>query len=105
MRRFWAVLAVLIGLVTGITSRTWTGAVEPQPAHRLFSGLTIGQPVNLKDAGAAYEIGTLDDRFPMGHEIVEIGADYLVVRDVTGAVETSIPVTSIKAITRLTIIR
>ena len=66
----------------------------------LFAGLRVGQPVTLKDLGVAYEVGVTGDRFPTGHEVIEVAKDGLVVRDVAGAVETRIPVTSNKAVTR-----
>jgi hypothetical protein len=37
-----------------------------------------------------------------GFQVVEVGGDYLVLKDMIGAVETRIPVTSVKAVVRIT---
>lgn len=93
-------LALVAGVLVG-SSAGLVGAVDDDGGTGLLDGLKVGQPVTLKDLGVAYEVGVMGDRFPAGHEIAEIGPDYLVVRDVTEAVEPRIPVTSIKAIVRI----
>jgi len=93
--------ALGVSILVGLAGTTRTRAIEGRTGVGLFAGLRVGQPVTLKDLGVAYEVGVMVDRFPTGREIAEVGADYLVVRDVTGAVETRIPVTSIKAVTRI----
>ena len=92
--------ALGVSILVGLAGMTRTRAIEGRTGVGLFAGLRVGQPVTIKDLGLAYEVGVMVDRFPTGREIAEVGTDYLVVRDVTGAVETRIPVTSIKAVTR-----
>ena len=38
---------------------------------------------------------------PLGQKVIEVGVDYVVVEDAAGVTDTRIPVTSIKAITKL----
>ncbi len=81
-----------------------TTAFDGRPAPGLFAGLKVGRPVVLKDEGVAYEIDVMDDQPSTGQEVAEVGGDYLVIKDVAG-VETRIPVTSIKAIVRISAAR
>lgn len=103
MRHRGILLVLGAGLLIGSASAGRDGAVDHDGGTGLLDGLKVGQPVTLKDLGVAYEVGVMGDRFPTGHEVVEVGADYLVVRDVAGAVESRIPVTSIKAVVRVMI--
>ena len=100
MRRHWVVFCVGLGFLAGMASAPITGAVEGPAGKGLFSGLKAGRSVGLKDVGAAYEITVMGDE-PLGHEVVEVGTDYLVLRDVAGWTETRIPVSSIKSVTRV----
>ena len=61
MRRSWMILASLFGLLIGMTWTTWTRGIEPQSGKGVFAGLKVGQPVTLKDEGAAYEVRVLDN--------------------------------------------
>ena len=95
-------LALVAGVLVGSLADL-VGAVDDDGGMGLLDGFKVGQPVTLKDFGVAYEVGVMGDRFPTGQEVAEVGPDYLVVRDVAGAVETRIPVTSIKAVVRVVI--
>ena len=61
MRRLWMGIAAVLGLVIGVTTTSWTRGIEPQSGKGVFVGLKVGQPVTLKDEGAAYEVGVLDN--------------------------------------------
>ena len=61
MRRSWMGIAAVLGLVNRITTTSWTGSIEPQSGKGVFAGLKVGQPVTLKDEGAAYEVRVLDN--------------------------------------------
>ena len=61
MRRLWMGIAAVLGLVIGITTTSWTRSIEPQSGKGVFVGLKVGQPVTLKDEGAAYEVRVLDN--------------------------------------------
>jgi hypothetical protein len=100
MRRSWIVIVAVLGLVIGNTWTTWTGAIEPQTGKGVFAGLKVGLPVTLKEVGAAYEVSLLDEPIPTAEKIADVGVDYLVIKNEAG-IETRIPVTSIKAVIRL----
>jgi hypothetical protein len=63
----------------------------------LFAPLKEGQHVNLKEAGGGYQI-TLIPGMQIGHKIVEIGSDYIVLLDAAGVSETRIPVFALRSI-------
>jgi len=63
--------------------------------------LKVGQAVNLKDHGSAYSIGFVEPEVPLGHTVVEIGQDYVVLRDIVAVKETVVPVYSVKAIEKV----
>ena len=88
-------LAVIVGLAVG--------ADRPiQNKSRFLHGLTKGQSVLLKDLGTNYEIDLLpNDAARFGHEVVEIGDDYVGIRDITGFRETRVPVNAIKSIVKM----
>ena len=101
MRRQAVGGAAVLGFVIGITSTSWTGTIEPQIGKGVFAGLKVGQPVTLKEVGAAYEVRVLlDVAIPTVEQVAEVGVDHLVVKNGAG-IETRIPVTSIKAVIRL----
>ena len=73
-----------------------------QSKSRFLHGLSKGQSVLLKDLGTNYEINVMpDDGAKLGQEVVEIGDDYVVIRDITGYRETRVPVHSIKSIVKM----
>ena len=88
-------LAVIVGLAFA--------ADRPiQNKSRFLHGLTKGQSVLLKDLGTMYEIDLLpNDAAKFGQEVVEIGDDYVVIRDITGFRETRVSVSSIRAIVKM----
>lgn len=75
---------------------------QDKPRKGFLAVLKEGQTVMLKENAGKFEI-TLMKNFPVGHKIIEVGADYVVVEDAAGVSETRIPVTSIKAIVKLKI--
>jgi hypothetical protein len=69
------------------------------PKITFLERIKLGQSVTITDKDGRYEIGMFENMSnPLAHNIVEIGKDYLVVRDVVGVTDTVIPVYSIKAI-------
>jgi len=65
-----------------------------------LSALEKGQVIALKEVAGRYEIRVLKD-LVVGHTVVVVGLDYVVIEDVGGIAETRIPVYSIKAIVRM----
>jgi hypothetical protein len=100
MRRLMLGSVVVLGLVIGIASTSWTRGIEPQSGKGVFTGLKVGLPVTLKEVGAAYEVRVLEVPIPTVEKVAEVGVDYLVVKNGAG-IETRIPVTSIKAVIRI----
>ena len=90
------ILAITLG--TYLNGSTLDAADNPKAS--VFKHLKKGQIVTLKDNGHNYSIQVLPN-LPIGHKIVEIGSDYLVIEDAGSAFTFYIPVTSIKAISFL----
>lgn len=76
-----------------------TAASQPQAAAKktVFSTLKVGQPVALKDKGHLFEITEMDGDTGT-HTVVEIGDDYIVLRDVAEVIESRIPIYAIKVV-------
>ena len=75
---------------------------QEKPRKGFLAILKEGQTVTLKESAGKYEI-TLMKNIPLGHKVIEVGVDYVVVEDAAGVTETRIHVTSIKAIIKLKI--
>ena len=73
---------------------------QDKPRRGFLTALKEGQTVTLKENAGKYEI-TLLKNIPLGHKIIEVGSDFVVVEDAAGVTEIRIPVTSIKAIIKL----
>jgi hypothetical protein len=57
----------------------------------------VGQQVGLKETHAGYTI-TVMAGVPLGQKVVEVGTDYVLLEDPTGATQTRIPVTAVRAV-------
>lgn len=82
-------------------------AAEPQrqeAAGKFFDGLQVGESVVLKDLGSVFEITVIPgQKGPLGHTVIEIGSDFVLLRDISGMREIRIPVYSIKSVTTLSV--
>lgn len=96
MKRIILALAVVLALAL----TPLLGSAQDKPHRGMFAALKVGQSVNLKEADGRYVIMVMKD-LAIGHKIVEIGADYVVLIDAAGVTETTIPVYSIKAIVKV----
>ena len=87
-------LIILLGVVLFAAS-----GQAPAKPKGILSVLHIDQYINLKDGGSGYEIQVFEN-VPglLGHTVVEIASDYLVVEDVAGVTQTRIPIYSIKSV-------
>jgi hypothetical protein len=95
--RNWTWLVVAIAVLTLSSSL----AVEaPKKPKGVFSSLKVGQPVTLKDVGAGYSLSFFEEGLPLTHTVVEIGEDYVVVRDIAGVTDAIVPVYSLKGIVK-----
>lgn len=87
-------------MVGTILAALFVMAADPKPEKPkgVLSPLEKGQTVTLKEVGGRYEIGLVPG-VELGHKIIEVGADFVVVEDVAGAVQTRIPLCSVRAVT------
>jgi hypothetical protein len=92
MRRWIGLVAVVATVALALV------ADESKRPKDVFTGLRVGQSVSLKDEGTAYTITFFEPELPQSHKVVEIGRDYIVVRDIAQITETTIPIYSIKAV-------
>ena len=81
-----------------------TGQGQEKARKNFLSVLTEGQTVILKESAGRYEITLMKD-LQIGHTVIEIGPDYVVVEDAAKVSETRIPVYSIKAIIKIKVPR
>ena len=81
-----------IWIVVVIVVATALGAQDAKKPKGVFSMLEVGQAVSLKDEGSAYSISFLEPEIPLSHTVVEIGENYVVVREIAGITETWVPV-------------
>lgn len=95
-----SLLFLTLAITLGIYLHSSTVDAADNPKASIFKHLKKGQIITLKDNGHNYSILVLPN-LPLGHKIVEIGSDYLVIEDSVSAYTFYIPVTSIKAISFL----
>jgi hypothetical protein len=96
-----AVLLVAAALVCAGLFSTATSQPPPAARRTVFSTLKVGQSVVVKERNGLYEVSTMDEAGPMSHKVVEVGDDYLVVRDEAGVLESRIPVTAVRAVVHI----
>jgi hypothetical protein len=70
---------------------------QPKPTGVLAT-LKVGQNVNLKEVGERYSIMVVGGDIPQPHKVLEVGTDFIVVKDLSGLNETRIPLTSLKSV-------
>jgi len=92
--------ALLLAALFTLGSITATGQGQDRPRRGFFSALQEGQSITLRENAGRYEI-TLMANVRLGHRVIEIGTDYVVVVDAAGVTETRIPIYSIKSIVRI----
>ena len=100
-----AAIGLLLLAVISLGTLNVTAQAPSEKRKAFLSALKEGQSVTIKDSAGRYEISTIDGSNLAGHKVTELGADYLVVQDISGINEIHIPVFSIKAITRLKVPR
>jgi hypothetical protein len=73
---------------------------QKEPPTGVFAGLHKGEPIALKELVSCFEITVFPDGpETLGFEVVEVGHDFVAVRDASGIREVRIPVYAIKSIT------
>lgn len=97
-----ALLAVFVLAFMAVRLLTASAQAPAGMQNTFLSALKEGTPVSLKQDAGRYEISTVEGAAAVqGHKVVEIGPDFVVIRDVAGVTESRIPILSIKAIIRL----
>ena len=93
-------IVLCLSAFVAVASLTATSNDQEKARKGFLSVLKEGQSVSVKEVAGRFEITLMKD-VKLGHHVVEIGPDYLVIEDIAGVTETRIHVTSIKAIVRL----
>ena len=91
----WIRVVVLVAVAMAL------GADNARNPRGVFSMLKVGQAVSLKDEGSAYSISFLETEVPLGHTVIEIGDDYIVVRDIAGVKDVVVPVYAVKSVDKV----
>ena len=96
--KFTAAKMLLVALLAFGTYSAW-GQAPTQPRRGMLAVLKEGQSVTIKEADGRFALTLIEDVPELaGHKVVEVGADYLAVEDVAGAIQTRIPIYSLKSI-------
>jgi len=92
-------LFFLLGVVVTVAS-----GQAPAEERGVLSVLQAGQPITLKASESGYEINMLQNGPEMlGHKVVEVAHDFVVVEDIAGITAIHIPIYSVRSITVTTI--
>jgi tellurite resistance protein len=97
----WASLFGLAAVAAAVMISTAASQQQPTPRKSVFSSLKAGQPVTVKDKGQSVEISTMEGDTLGTHTVVEIGDDYIVLRDVAGVTESRVPIYAIRGIVHI----
>lgn len=96
MSRFALLLFICADIAT--TSALTPVAGQEKARGTFLSALKKGQTIGVKEAGGRFEITLTDDVLgPRGFTVTEVGADYVMIEDLSGTVECRIPVYAIPA--------
>ena len=91
--------ALLVAVVTALHSLGTAAPPAEQKRIALLDRLKVGQAVAVADKDGRYEIGVFPPELhPLGHTVIEIAQDYVVVRALGNIEDTLIPIYSIKSI-------
>lgn len=89
---FALILAALIAIGVATVS-----GQAPDHQNGFLSNLKAGESVDVKEVAGRYEIRFDGGVAMIGHKVVEVGSDYLIVADNAGVSERRIPIFSIKS--------
>jgi hypothetical protein len=93
---------MLIGVTVVVLLIAMTlGADATKKPKGVFSALKVGQSVSLKDEGSAFTLTVFEPDLPQSHKVIEVGDNFIVVRDIAGISDTTIPVFSLKSIVKV----
>ena len=98
------IIPMLAAIILAVVAIHYSGAAHPVAEEKatktsFLAHLKPGQPVSLTEKDGRYEIGLYPLTYqPLGHKVIEIGPDYVVLRDLVGITDTIVSVYGIKAI-------
>lgn len=101
MTKKWVAVASVALLLLTTFNAVSKSDNDAKARRGVFATLKVGQAVTLKDVGHAYEISTFDNDMPLGYTVVEVGDDFIVVRDIAKVTETRIPVYAVKSVSHV----
>jgi hypothetical protein len=82
----WTFLCVLVAL---LAMSAVPGAEEAKKPRGVFSGLKVGQSVQLKEFETSFTITHFEEgEVPQSHTVVEMGDNFVLLRGVAGVAET-----------------
>ena len=95
-------ILITILLSTVLCAATFSTASQGQEVRSksFLSNLQVGQIVLVSEPGGRYELRIIKG-LEVGHKVLEVGTDYVLLEDAGGVTETMIPVTSIRSVVRL----
>ena len=95
----------IIALIAITLVIVFVGIVESQQVNQrprtrsLLKLFAVGQAAAIKDAGFNVELTDYPDaKNPLGYTVIEVADDYVVLRNLTGNIDTAIPTSSIKSV-------
>lgn len=93
----------LVPLLAGVVFIA-SGQAPAKPRGALAI-LTAGMPVSLTDTASGYEIGTFAGGFegPLGHTVVDVGPEFVVLEDISGIRQIRIPIYAVKGVVTTTL--
>jgi hypothetical protein len=94
-------VVVTIVVVTWIIVSLGANAVQPEIKSGLLSRFKVGQSIVLAEKESRFEIRPIADAAGRTHSVLEVGADYVMLRDLIEEIDLMIPVYSIKAVVRV----
>ena len=100
-RTMFLIVAGSVLAVVAMQSRGAPNAEQNATASKavFLDRLKPGQAVTLDDKQGRYEIGILPENIrPLSHSVIEVGRDYIVLRDLVGVHDTFVPIYAIKCI-------
>jgi hypothetical protein len=89
----------LVVLAIALRSNGTAAPPEEQKKVAFLDRLKVGQAVGLAEKDGRYEVSLLPPDFrPMSHTVIEVGQDFIALRDLGNITDTVIPIYSIKSI-------
>ena len=93
-------ITILLCTVLCAAAFTTASLGQEKRSKSFLSNFQVGQIVLLSEPGGRYEIRIIKG-LEVGHKVLEVGTDYVLLEDAGGVTETMIPLTSIRSVVRL----